>query len=709
MIETRLPAAPAPDALLEALLLLARRFGRPVSAELITRTVPIEGGRLPWAYVEEAASRAGLVARAAAITAETLQPLALPAIAATAEGGCVVVLERKGDRLLVAAGEDAGNWVALPTLLASLDGRGFFVHGKLYLDARSELYEPPNRRDWFWGPLRENAGIYGYAAVASLVTNVVSLLSTFYVMAVYDRVIPNRSFDTLVVLTTGVVALYMLDIVLKHLRGYMLDSASRRFDVIVGSRVFSHVLSVLPAGRPGSAGTLANTVREFDSLRDFFTSATLTVLADVPFLVLFVAVIATFAGPVAWVPLIAIPVALGLSALFLRPIGRVTDQLFRESAQRSALLFEVVGGLDVLRATGGAAWARRQWDALLRQSAETTMKSRELAHMSLHSTLLVQQLVTVGVVVVAALLVADGQLSMGAMVACSILAGRAIAPIASVAGLISRLHSTRASLAALDRLMKAPAEDAFETPPLHLSRVEGALSYRGVGLVYPQAETASARPALAGVDVAIRPGEHVAIIGRVGSGKSSLLGLALNLYPPTSGHVLLDGIDVRQIASADVRSHIGYVPQDPVLFHGSVRDNITLGHPGATDDQVLAAARLACLEELLAGTAEGLGMQVGEAGRRLSGGMRQAVTLARALVSNPQVLLLDEPTSMIDQTTERTMLTRLFEARRGKTTVVVTHRPAVLAMVDRVIVIEGGQVVADGPKEAVLAALQAGG
>jgi ATP-binding cassette subfamily C protein LapB len=633
-----------------------------------------------------------------------LRPLALPAIALKRDGGCVIVLERNRDKVLVTSGQDAGTWVKVAALMAALDGKGFFVQAKLFLDARSELYEPPNTRDWFWGPLRENASIYGYAALASFVTNLAALLSTFYVMAVYDRVIPNRSFDTLTLLTTGVIALYLLDIVLKSLRGYLIDSASRRFDVIVGSHVFAHLLALQPTGRPASAGTLANTVREFDSLRDFFTSATLTVLGDIPFLILFVGVIAYFAGPVAWVPLIAIPVALGLSALFLIPLGRITDQLFRESAQRSALLFEVVNGLDVLRAVGGQPWARRKWDRLLQQNAETNVKSRELAHLSLNATMLVQSLVTVGVVVVAALMVADAKLSTGAMVACSILAGRAIAPIAAVAGLIGRLHTTRASLAALDKLMQAPREDAFDEAPLHLAVVDGAVSFRGVGLVYPQEQ--ATRPALDGVDLEIAPGEHVAIIGRVGSGKSSLLALVPNLFPPTTGHVLVDGVDVRQIASADLRAQVGFVPQDPVLFHGTVRENITLGAPGASDEAVVRAARVACLDDLLASTAAGLGMQVGEGGRRLSGGMRQAVTLARALVADPAVLLLDEPTSMMDQTTERKLLARLAEVRRGKTTVLVTHRPAVLALVQRVVVVEGGRVVADGPKDAVLAALR---
>lgn len=706
MMEATVPAA-QPDALLEALLLVAARAGRPTAPELITRTLPLEGGKLPWRHLVEAADRAGLVAREAEMTAKALQPLALPAIALVQGGEVAVVLERDDDRVLVARGPDAAAWVPLKPFAASLDGRGFFLHAKLYLDARSELYEPPPAKEWFWGPLRANAGIYGYAALASLVINVAALIGTFYVMAVYDRVIPNRSFDTLAVLTTGVVALYVLDVVLKQLRGYLLDSASRRFDVIVGSRVFAHVLTVLPAGRPGSAGTLANTVKEFDALREFFTSATLTVLADVPFLILFVAVIAIFAGPVAWVPIVAIPLALGVAALFMRPLARVTDQLFRESAQRSALLFEVVGGLDALRAVGGAPWARRQWDALLRQTAETSLKSRELAHLSLNATVLVQQLVTVGVVVVAALLVADGKLSMGAMVACSILAGRAIAPIASVAGLLTRVHATRASLAALDKLMQAPTEHAPGAPALHLARAEGDLAWRGVGLTYPQAGTQAARPALADMGLAIRPGEHVAIIGRVGSGKSSLLALATNVFPPTAGHVLLDGIDVRQIAPADLRAHVGFVPQDPTLFHGTVRENLTIGHPGAPDEDVLRAARTACLDDLLAGTAEGLGLQIGEGGRRLSGGMRQAVTIARALVGDPAALLMDEPTSMMDQATERALLGRLMVARAGKTTVIVTHRPAVLAVVQRIVVIENGRVVADGPKDEVLAALTA--
>lgn len=690
------------DPLLRAIAALSTHHGRPVAAELIGRALPLEAGRLPLRYVGEACDRAGLVARAAAVSAESIQPLALPLLALRKDGEPALILGRKRHRVLVSDGTGAGIWMPLSDLLPSLQSEGWFVQGKLFLDGRSQLYDDAPSQAWFWGPLRTNYPIYGYAALTSLVINLGALVSTFYVMAVYDRVIPNRSIDTLWVLTAGVLALYAFDFVLKTLRSGLIDAASRRFDVMVGTRVFGHVLGLSPAERPQSAGTLANTVREFDALRDFFSSTTITVLGDLPFLVMFVVVIAWFAGPVAWVPLIAIPLVLGAAALFLRPMSRLTDSLYKLSAQRNALLYESVTGLDVLRTTGAAAWARRKWDRMLVEHAEGSLVSRRLAQLSLNVTVMLQAVVSVGVIVAAALLVSDGKLSTGAMVACTILSGRALAPLATVAGLITRVHSMRSSLSSLDKLMQAKGDDGEASERMSVPHVAGSLDFHAVELSFPGPGGAKGRQALSGVSIQVAAGEHLAIVGKVGSGKSSLLGLAVRLHAPSGGHVLLDGIDVRQIAPDDLRAHIGYVPQDPYLFHGTVRENITLGHPSATDAEVLAAVEVACLQDLLAGSAEGLASQVGEGGRHMSGGMRQAVTIARAIVANPPVLLLDEPTSMMDHATEHAVLERLFAMRRGKTTVVVTHRPAVLAYLDRVVVVEGGRVVADGPKAQVL-------
>ncbi|MNS16509.1 Toxin RTX-I translocation ATP-binding protein [compost metagenome] len=691
------------DPLLRAIAALSAHHGRPVPADLIGRGLPLDSaGRLPLRYVGEACDRAGLLARPTALSDEALQPMALPVLALRKDGRPALILGRKRRQVLVGDGEGGGTWTAIADVLDAVEPEGWFVQGKLYLDGRSRLHDEAPSREWFWAPLRTNYGIYGYAALASLVINMGAMLATFYVMAVYDRVIPNRSVDTLWVLTAGVLALYAFDFVLKTLRSRLIDTASRRFDVMVGTRVFGHVLGLSPAERPQSSGTIANTVREFDSLRDFFTSTTITVLGDLPFLVMFIGVIAFFAGPVAWVPLVAIPVTLGAAALFLRPMGRLTDELYKLSAQRNAHLYESVAGLDVLRTTGATGWARRKWDRMLVEHAEGSLVSRQLAQVSLNVTVLLQSTVSVGVIVTAALLVSDGKLSTGAMVACTLLSGRALAPLATLAGLISRVHSMRASLASLDKLMQAKGDEGDATDRMSVPHVAGSLAFHDAALAFPGPGGAPGRAALSGVSLSVAAGEHVAIVGRVGSGKSSLLGLAVRLHAPTNGHVLLDGMDVRQIAPDDLRRHIGYVPQDPHLFHGTVRENITLGHPGATDAEVLKAAEVACLKDLLAGSAEGLAAQVGENGRAMSGGMRQAVTIARAIVADPPVLLLDEPTSMMDHATETALLERLFAMRRGKTTVVVTHRPAVLAFLERVVVVEAGRVLADGPKAQVL-------
>jgi ATP-binding cassette subfamily C protein LapB len=707
-LQTTVPTAVA-DPLVAALVFVGRHFGRAISPETVTRALPLENGLLPMGYFVEAAERAGLAARESAFSAADLKPMTLPVIALTRTGGAWVVLSREGDRLQVWSGDgDAVRWIAADALDAELAGRGFFVQARLYFDARSQLYDPLANKDWFWGPLRANWWIYAYGGLASLAINGLAMVSGFYVMAVYDRVIPNQAIDTLWVLTIGVVVLYLLDLAFKTIRSYLINTASRRFDLEVGSRVFAKMLATKSDKRPQSAGTLANTVREFESLREFFTSATLTAIGDVPFLLGFVAVILIFAGPVALAPTLAIPVILGVSWAFMYPLGRLIDVSYKEAAQRNALLYETVTGLDALKVQGAEGWARRQWDRLLAQNTDTLLKTREWGTLAMNATLEIQALVGVGVIVSAALLVADGKLSTGAMVACTILSGRALTPLTQVAGLISRFHGTRAALAALDKMMQAPTEDDSELPLMHLPRLQGEVAFREVTFAYadPSSPSGTKVPVLKELSFSVKAGEQVAVLGRVGSGKSTLLSLLLKLQEPDEGHIVVDGLDVRQIASADLRAQMGVVPQEPYLFHGTIRENLTMGHPGASEAQILDAARIAGLDELLAGTAEGLNMQVGEGGKRLSGGTRQAVAIARALISAPPVLLMDEPTSMMDHTTEQKILARLGEARRGKTTIIVTHRPSVLAIVDRMIVVEGGRVVADGPKEQVLARLK---
>lgn len=698
------------DPLVSSLLFVARNAGRPTSAEAVVRGLPLDGGRLPWAALAEAGRNAGLAVQPVeALDPAAITPFVLPIVAQRKAGGAIVITRRRDDALCVvdaAAADGEGRWLAPAALAAELAGPAAHVAPVEFHDGRSLDGAAEGGADWFWGVVRLNAPLYATAVAASLLINVVGALAVFYVMAVYDRVIPNRAMDTLAVITAGVLLLYAADLAFKLVRAKLIDAAARRFDMLAGSRIFAAVLGLPPTARPTSVGTLSATIREFESLREFFAAATLTVVGDLPFVLVLIGTMAWVAGGVAWVPIVTIPLMLAMGAGVALASRRLTRTGHKEGLVRQAMLHEFATGLDTLQAQGGEAWARRRWERMLGQAAETAEKTRGVAHLGVHGIGFVQSVAMVGVVALAATLVSDGKLSTGALAACSILVGRALAPLGQLAQLTLRYQNAKDAYDALHKLLAAAEAPAAPGARIHLPRIEGALACRDVGFAYPAAGEIPAVPVLDGVGFAIAPGEHVAILGPVGSGKSTLLNLIAGLNAPSAGHVQVDGVDNRLVSKPDLHAQLGYAPQFPMLFAGTVRENVVLGHPGASDDEVRAALAIAGLDALLATSAEGLGMQVGEGGRRLSGGTRQAVALARAVLTNPPVLLLDEPTSMIDTTSEKAILARLAEARRGKTLVVVTHRPALLALVDRIVVLDRGRVVADGPRDEVLSQLR---
>lgn len=697
----------------QAFLWMANRLGRPISPESLQRALPTGGGALLEKDLPEVAQELGFVARFVPhLDPEQLHVWTLPAMVGRQDGGLWVVLHR----------EDEGFWVLDPAFPDS-GGRivdedhfrrclfspsAWLLEAKEWFDGRQELARGPLAGHWFWSAVRENASLYLLAVLTTVFVQVAGALTVFYVMAVYDRVIPNRALDTLWVLTVGVVVLYLMELGFKVVRAHVVDAAGRRFDLAVGSRVFETMLKLSPADRPATGGALAGILKEFETLRDFFSAATLLALGDLPFTLLFLFVLFWTASQVVWAPIFGIPLLLLVTALAYLPAKHVARLGQKDSWARASWLQEVSQNLDALQMLGGESWAKRRWEKLLVASAETAAKGRSIAQSAGNVTASLQSLIGVAVVVVAALLVADGKLSTGAMVAASILAGRAMMPLTQVAALLQRYQSVRAAYEALDQLMaKGQALEANEG--LNLHQVKGNVELREVGFSYPAPEGSSPQAVLKGLNLKIAQGEHVGLLGRMGSGKSTLLSLLVGLRFPQDGQVLLEGLELRQIDLATLRKRIGYAAQFPSLFSGSVRDNLCVGKPGASDDEVLEACRISGLDQWLATCPEGLSFQVGEQGARLSGGTRQALGLARALLGRPPILLLDEPTSMMDTAAEAKLVERLMEARKGLTTIVVTHRPALMAMTRRLVVLDQGKVLLDGPRTKVLEALGKGG
>lgn len=696
-------AATADDPLLGSLVALARLLERPTSAEALVAGLPLADGRLTPELLPRAAARAGLSARLVRRPLARIEPLLLPCILLLEGRQACVLLRLDGESALVALPETGLGGVMLPRreLEARYAGHACFARPDASGLGAAATPEGAHRGHWFWGTVLRQWPVYAEVALAAALINLLALASPLFVMNVYDRVVPNNALETLWVLAVGVLVAFGFDFLLRALRGYFVDVAGRAADMRLASAVFEQVMGLKLAARPASAGVFANSLRELETVRDFFSSASIAALVDLPFLLLFVAAVWLIGGWVALAPATAVPLTLGLGLLLQLPLNRAAQESLRQSAQKHGVLVEAIAGLETIKSIGAEGRMQGAWERLVALAARSANISRFFATLTTHLTSLASNLVTVGVVVLGVHEIAAGRMTTGALVACSILAGRAMAPLAQVAAVLSRYHQARAALRNLDAIMRLPVERPKGRRFLHRPQLEGEIELKSVTFTYPGQKL----PALVDVSLRVGRGERVGIVGRVGSGKTTLEKLILGLHEPDSGLVLVGGAELRQIDPADLRRNIGCVPQDVFLFRGSLRENIAMGAPHADDEAILRAARLAGVDDFASRHPLGYDLLVGERGETLSGGQRQAVAVARAFLLDPPILILDEPTSAMDNTAESRLKARLAQALEGRTLLLITHRVSLLSLVDRLIVLEGGRVVADGPREEVLAML----
>ena len=694
--------APQPVPLHESVVFLARFLGTPVQVERLRDGLAAHdmahGPALSDEAMQSLLRHAGLVGSALP-AGQRRRATELPALLVGEGGRALVALALKDGRVEChLPGIEGSSWLDAEALDSEVPGaRWLAVRPLLHFDARSLLYTLPQPGRWFWDTFNRNRWMFAWALLGTLALNVFGTLVPFYSMAVYDRVIPNNALGSLGVLTTAVLLIMGFELVMRLLRSHLLEVAARRIDVALSAQVFAQCLRMRAADRPASGGVLANTVRDFEAVREFFATGTLTVLGDLPFMLLYLAVIALVGGWLVGVPLVAIPILLGIALVSRKPLARKVNESMQESSQRTAHLFETMNGLDTVKALGAEAWSRRKWEGLTQAIAHNSLETREISSRVNYLNTAVLALAGVAVVAVGALLMSEHAMTMGQIIAVSLLTGRALAPVSQIAGLVVRWEQTKLSYRALNKIMAAPTDDAaasLQAPPL-----QGGLEFRDVSFAYPKQP-----PVIERLNARIRPGERVGIIGKLGSGKSTVLRLILNQYAPASGSVLVDDLVNTQLEPLSLRRQIGYVPQDVTLFHGTLRENIELGRVQADDAALLAAIRTSCLDEIVAQLPGGVSTQVGERGERLSGGQRQIVAIARALLMRPRLLLMDEPSSMVDPATEQKLIARL-RTLTDTTIVLVTHRMAMLALIDRLIVMDRGRVVADGPRDEVLKAL----
>lgn len=711
--------------LVHCLQIMAGHYGRRTSPAALMAGLPVPLSGITPALLIRAAERADM---RAVLAERTLESLAiapnLPCILALEHGqGCILwqikyppkhppkkeegkdVQIHPETRFIVQFPEtpEERHSLTLADLGRIYAGYAFFIRPVARTDERAGPSEIDTAKDWFWSAFWRNRTLYTEVGVAAVMINLFGIASSLYVMNVYDRVVPNKAFETLWALAFGIMIVYVFDFILKNLRSQFLDHAGRKADVKISAELFEQIMGMTMAARPSSAGVLASKMREFETIRDFFTSATMTALIDLPFVLLFIALIAIIGGPVAFVPIAAIPLVVGMGLALQKPLNKVVKDSLNESALKNALLFETFTGLETIKVQAAEGHTQRNWEELNEKASVTNVKMRHISSLSLNWATFVQQMVSVWIVIVGVYLIAAGHLTMGGLIACVLLSGRAMAPLSQVAGLLTRLNQSRESLKHLDELMKRPVERPAGKHFITLQHVHGRVEFRDVVFNYPGQTT----PAVNHLSFTIEPGERVGIIGAVGSGKTTLERLLLNLYEPTGGSVQIDGSDVRQIDPGDLRRNVGAVQQSPQLFYGSVRQNITMGHETAPDRAVLRAAEMSGVLEFLKDSSAGLDTQVGERGEALSGGQRQAVAIARALLYDPPILILDEPTASMDPASENRLLKRLGALCEGKTTILITHKGTMLGLVDKLILIDRGRLVAYGPKEEVIRKLQA--
>ncbi|PPK60579.1 type I secretion system permease/ATPase [Malaciobacter marinus] len=689
------------DSLLECLIFLSKYHKRETSAESLTFGLPIHKSSMNVDMFLQASQRIGFTTKVVKRDIPNITKLALPSVLLLEKDRSCVLLDydiNNGEAQVILPGLSKGvTTMSMEKLQSEYTGSLIIIKPEFSFNNKVEkevVIDQP--KDWFWGTLKRNRGIYKQVIIVSLFINLFILATPLFTMNVYDRVLPNNALETLWVLFIGISLVMLFDFILKMLRSYFLGVASKRADTVISNRIFNQLLNIKINAKPASTGQFVSRLQSFESVREFFTSATIAAAVDFPFVIIFIIVIFYIGGPLGYITIATVTISMLVSWYMQRPLKEIIEKSVKEEQIKHTTLIETVTGLEIIKSIRAQNRMRTHWDQAVNKTIHYADKGQFLSQTITFFTAFISQFSNILIVAAGVYLASEGEMTMGAIIAAMILNGRVISPVSQLVGMIIKYDKTMLSLENLDEVMKMPVEKENKT---YISRpnLSGTIEFKDVQFSYKDQN----HQTLKDINLKIEQGERVAILGKIGSGKSTMLKLIMNLYEPTKGSVLIDSVDIRQIDPVDLRQAIGAVPQEPFLFMGTIKDNITIGEQYVSDEELLRASKVAGLNEFLGKHEAGYDLIVGERGEGLSGGERQAVTLARALISNPNILMLDEPTNSMDRQTEKMFIDRIKNIIEDKTLIVVTHKTSLLQLVDRVIIVEDGKIILDGPKEEV--------
>jgi ATP-binding cassette subfamily C protein LapB len=696
------------DPLLDCLVELTRIHGRPSTHAALTAGLPLPANGLTPSLFVRAAQRAGFASKLVRRTLKDIDLNLLPVILLLESNEACILLgwedEGASARLLFPDAGQGAVAMRREELAARYTGITIFARPHFRFDRRTPEVVDVKERHWFWGAVFEQVPVYKDILAAAALINVFALAMPIFTMNVYDRVVPNNAVETLWMLAGGLLLVLGVDYMIRLLRGHFVDLASSRIDLKLSALIMEKVLGMRLAARPASVGSFAANLRAFESVRDFIASATVTAIIDLPFALLFLFVMLLISWPLVLFPVLGIIGVIIYSYIIQYKMRELSETTFRAAALRNATLIESLTALETIKANGAEGLMQAKWESSAAFLARTSASLRLLSSSAMNGTATIAQLVSLMMVIAGVYLINERWLTMGGLIACTMLAGRALGPLGQIVGLLMQFENAKTALAGLEQIMSTPGERTEEASFVHRPEIKGEIEFRNVTFKYPGHN----QEVLRNVSFRIKPGERVVVLGRVGSGKTTLHKLMLGLYQPTEGAILLDGVDLRQLDPADLRRNVGYVEQDTLLFYGSLRENIALRAPYADDLAVVTAAEIGGLSAFANRHPEGYDMVIGERGASLSGGQRQGVAIARAVLLDPPVLLLDEPTSSMDYSSENNFKDSLRGFIENKTMVIVTHRQSLIDLAERMIVIDDGKVVSDGPRQKVIESLQAG-